>query len=230
MAFEIQNYSIKEKLPEWWKNDLLLEPINQYTQELIVEMLGSLLNNLGVVQPVQVWKELPEEYNWVHRYYSGDAYLNNQANIIFANTPTIAYLPNTKRKCHAIIKLSLLGNEQGEKEFIDLKLTNGFQEINFSHISNMANIEINTLSNNILINGNHDSKIINGFFNKIQPIARNTQYDEVDIDDENKKTQIQLDSTKNVLFDLEIELIKPVYTTEQHIPIRMDKTIWFLLP
>ena len=80
-AFEEKNYLIKEKLPEWWKNDLLLEPINQYTQELIVEILGSLLNNLGVVQPVHVWKELPEEYNWTHQYYSGDDYLDGKINV-----------------------------------------------------------------------------------------------------------------------------------------------------
>lgn len=218
-AFEEKNYLIREKLPEWWKNDLLLEPINQYTQELIVEILSSLLNNLGVVQPVHVWKELPEEYNWTHQYYSGDDYLDGKINVFIKDTPLKAFLPNTKRNCHAIIKLSLQGDQQGRKDFLDLKIKNNHQEINFQHISNMCTIEINTKTHDILIDGLTNSNLVNGFLDKIQPTAKNTNYSEVSIEDENKITQIEFISSKNVVFDLNIELIKPVYTTEQHIRV-----------
>lgn len=219
VAFEEKNYLIKEKLPEWWKNDLLLEPINQYTQELIVEMLSSLLNNLGVVQPIHVWKELPEEYNWTHQYYSGDDYLDNKINVFIKDTPLKAFLPNTKRNCHAIIKLSLQGDQQGKKNFIDLKIKNNHQEINFQHISNMCTIEINTQTHDILIDGLPNTNLVNGFLDKIQPTAKNTNFSEVSIEDENKITQLEFISSDNVVFDLNIELIKPVYTTEQHIRI-----------
>lgn len=223
MAFEVENYSIKERLPEWWKQDLFLEPINQYTQALILEILGSLLNNLGVVQPVQVWKELPEEYNWVHKYFSGDVYLDGRINRIEVDNPIIAKMPNTKRNCHAIIKLSLLGNQGvatfSQKEKIDLTIKNGFQEIQFHDISNMADIEINTLTGQILINNIQNSDLITGSFDKIQPIAKNTNYDELNIYDENKTTQLEISATSNVFFDLTIELIKPVYATEQHIRV-----------
>ena len=67
-TFEVNNLDIKSKLPEWWKEDFLLAPINVYTQEVIIGLVSSLLNDLGVAQPFAVWKWLPEEYNWVHNY------------------------------------------------------------------------------------------------------------------------------------------------------------------
>lgn len=219
MAFEEKNYAIKERLPEWWKNDALIRPVNEYTQELIVEILGSLLSNLGVVQPVQVWKELPEEYNWLHKYYSSDEYLDSKTNVFQKNITSYAYLPNTKRNCHAIISLSLQGDNNGKNKLIDLSIKNAHQEIVLTQISNMSNIVIDTRTHDVLINGIHNSDAVQGFFDTIKPSAKNEQYDEVDIRDENKKTQIEFTATENTVFNLEVELIKPVFTTEQHIRI-----------
>lgn len=222
MAFEIQNYSIKEKLPEWWKDDLFLEPINEYTQALMIEMLGALLSNLGVVQPIQVWKELPEEYNWLHRYYSGDEYLNGRTNTIYSDQPIIAKLPNTKRNCDAIIRLSLLGKTGllYGKEYIDITIKNGFQELRLKHISSTADIVINTQTQQIYINGAQNNNKVEGHLGKIQATANTLDYDSISITNENKKTEIEFHSSDMVNFDLEIELINPVYVTEQHIRIQ----------
>ena len=101
-SFDVNNYLIKEKLPEWYKNDTFLEPLNVYTQNLIIDMVSGLLNNLGVVQPFNVWKWLPEEYNWTHNYYSSDEYLEGRDATLKPGFITHAIVPNTKRNCNAI--------------------------------------------------------------------------------------------------------------------------------
>ena len=62
------NDDIRKRLPEYWKSDLFLEPVNRYTQDLSVQFLAELLSSFGVVRPIQVWKTLPEEYHWEHTY------------------------------------------------------------------------------------------------------------------------------------------------------------------
>ena len=48
MAYDVQNYDIKSKLMEWWRNDGLLEPINRYSQELIKELNAKQEDNIGL--------------------------------------------------------------------------------------------------------------------------------------------------------------------------------------
>lgn len=242
-AFDVNNYLIKEKLPEWYKNDTFLEPLNAYTQQLVINMVAGLLNNLGVVQPFNIWKWLPEEYNWTHNYFSSDEYLEGRDAILKPNYITHAIIPNTKRNCDAIIKLQLTGNnhttydEHGEfdkehQENVTITIRNGYQELKIKNVNNLSTIEIFTEHGEILINGVENYDLVEGKIDKIRPIPKYTNYKEpyidekgqtkykhIDISDENKITRLELTSDKEVNFELSVELIKPVYVTEQHIRI-----------
>ena len=257
--FDSFDYNIEKKLPEWWKGFGALEPVNEYTQELISDILRGLLTTMGVVQPLNCWLSIPEEYDWYHHYKAVDDMLktikflnrNGVAHLgvteieipsvttLFAGGETIAKLPNTKRKCHAKIKLKLLGTEiqrsenAEDKEIINLLvIKNADQIISLHNISSTSTIEISTEDNEILIDGVQRDDLIEGNFNKIKPVIKNSTYKEtyidngqektkkIDVEDENKKTEIEIiTSNLNVQFDLQIVLKKPTYTTEQNIKI-----------
>lgn len=240
-SFDVNNYLINERLPEWYKNDTFLTPLNAYTQNLIIDMIASLLNNLGVVQPFNVWKWLPEEYNWTHNYFSSDEYLEGRDATLKPDFITHAIVPNTKRNCNAIIKLELTGNnhttynEHGEfdkdhQENVTITIRNAYQELIIKDVNNLSTIEIFTENNDVLINGVENYDLVEGRIDNIQPIPKynnykepyvdedgQTQYKHIDISDENKITRLELTSDKEVNFNLSVELIKPVYVTEQHI-------------
>lgn len=240
-SFDPKNYLIKEKLPEWWKQDTFLAPIDTYIQELIVDMVSSLLNNLSVVQPFNVWKWLPEEYNWMHNYYSSDPYLEGRDSTLHPGYVTHAIIPNTKRNCHAIIRLSLTGNnhtqydEHGEidkthQEDVNITIKNGYQELRIKDVKNLSVIDIYTEDGTILIDGIENYDLVEGKIGKIQPIPKYPDFMEpyidengeekkrpIDIADENKITRLELTADKEVNFDLSVELLHPVYVTEQHI-------------
>ena len=255
------DYEINKRMPEWYKHSGILQPINQYTQEIISDLLNSLLTSTGVVQPLNCWLTIPEEYDWFHHYHDTDEYLCYYDNknelvpqadcILTTGNEVVALLPNTKRKCHAKIRIRLLGNaddipwaDEDDEEIIyyashygdnpetrdsirlkdnliNLSLKNGNQEIQFKKISKSSIIEINTKTNEILINGTENNNLIEGYFNKIEPNIKDNTYQNghIDIEDENKETKIILESDGNVDFDLQIKLYKPTYTTEQNIRI-----------
>lgn len=231
------SYEINSRLPEWWKNDALAFPINQYTQKLISEILEGLLTSLGVVQPLNVWKTIPHEYDYYHHYLDLDENLisENEEGIIektpvctlFSGDSMHVILPNTKRKCHARIHLKLTGGELSDNnQTVDtLKLSNGHQEILIKNISKVSTIDILTETHQILIDGEENSNLVEGFFDKIEPTIKYPDYkipnrdEEIDIEDENKETIITLRSSDTVNFDLQIFLLKPTYTTEQNIRI-----------
>ena len=225
MVYDSYNYEIKRRLPEWWKEDSFLEPINRYSQKLIKDLVGGLLENFGVIQPFQVWKSLPTEYSWTHTYQSHDPLLRKPQGgttslKLLPNEPIRAYLPNSKRNCHAVIQLQLEGNEDGLSQRLDkLTIKNGNQQIIFSNITTASDIKIFTETNNILIDGVNKSHLVKGSFHKIHSQAKNTNYDQVDIYDENKTTYLEIESSQYVNFSLKIKLIHPVYVTEQNIRI-----------
>lgn len=225
MAYDDFNYDIKSRMPEWWKNDTFLEPINRYSQQLIRDLVGGLLGNFGVVQPFQVWKTLPTEYSWTHLYRSDDPMLKNPQGglsplILNADNPIYAYVPNSKRNCHGVIQLQLEGDHQGlEKPLKKITLKNANQIITLNDITTTTNIKIFTEDGSILIDGVQRDDLTTGRFDKIYPQAQNTNYDEVDIDDENKITYISIESDTTVNFSLKIKLIHPVYVTEQNIRV-----------
>src|SRR5574344_388373 len=78
MAFNPLNYDIDSKMPEWWRNDPFLSVTNKYAMEIIRDTLGLLLPQLSAEQPWQVWKTLPEEYNWIHHYEDYEDLLGNK--------------------------------------------------------------------------------------------------------------------------------------------------------
>lgn len=240
MAYESFNYDIKDRLPEWWKNDTFLTPINRYTQELIRDLIGGLLGNFGAVQPFQIWKTLPTEYSYVHRYYIRDPLLTTEDGepsplVLYPSERIYAYLPNSKRNCHGVIQLRLNGIREQEdydekagrrtiKVLKQLKLTNGNQTITFNNISTVTDIKIFTEDGTILVDGVPRDDLVKGSFNKIYPQAKNLNYNEVDVDDENKITRISIEATmdeqiEQLFFDLQIKLIHPIYVTEQNMRI-----------
>lgn len=198
-SFDSFDYDIKSRLPEWWKSFGALEPINEYTQILISEIIESLLSSTGIVQPLNCWLTIPEEYNWYHHYYATDDFLwaeqpdgkiiKKGTTTLFKNEKTIAILPNTKRKCHAKIKLKLEGsditkNQEGEivdsfdeNENIELlTIKNGTQKIEIKNLKTVSTIEILTETNQILIDGKEDYNFIEGNFGKIQPTIKNPDF------------------------------------------------------
>lgn len=225
MAYDVQNYDIKSKLMEWWRHDGFLEPINRYSQELIKELIGSLLSNFSVVQPFQIWKSVPSEYSWVHVYQSHDPRLRYPQGgtsplILKKNQPINAFLPNSKKNCHGVIQLQLQGNQKGlEQSLKKLTITNANQTITFNDITTTSDIKIFTEDGTILIDGVERSDLVKGRFDKIYPQAQNTNYNEVDIDDENKITYLSIESTETVNFALKIKMIHPIYYVEQNMRI-----------
>lgn len=225
MAFDTFNYDIKSKLPLWWQEDTFLEPINRYSQELLKELLGGFLTNLGVVQPVQVWKTLPTEYSWIHTYVDDDDLLHNKqggkiGKYLMANQPIIAEIPNSKRNCHGYIQLKLNGDSLGAKKRIGkITIKNANQVITIKNITTMSDIKIFTEDQTILIDGVQRSDLVNGSFDKIYSQAKNSDYSQLSIDDENKITFIEIESDTTVYFDLKIKHIHPIYVTEQNIRV-----------
>ena len=159
------------------------------------------LNNVGVVQPFNVWKWLPEEYNWVHNYYSSDEYLGGRDATLRPNYILDAFLPNTKRNCDAIITLELIGilviiigtfksiignnkgtyDENGEfekkhQEDVEITITNGTQELVISKVNNISTIQIYTETGAVYINGIQNSDLITGKLGKIQPTPKSPHF------------------------------------------------------
>lgn len=225
MAYDSLSYEIKERLPEWWKHDAILEPINRYSQELIRDLVGGLLGNFGAVQPFQVWKTLPTEYSWTHTYQPHDDFLkypDGGTAPLFMNEhqPIYAYFPNSKRNCHGMIHLQLQGNAQGLKQSIKtLTIKNADQVISIHDISTTTDIKIFTEDGSILIDDEQRNDLVEGKFYKIYSQPKNTNYKQVNIEDENKTTYISIESDTPVNFELQTKLIHPIYVTEQNIRV-----------
>lgn len=218
MAYENLDYEIKKRMPLWWQEDTFLEPVNRYTQELIKDIVGGFLGNLGVIQPVQVWKKLPTEYSWIHEYITDDPLLSD--NILRPNSPITAQMPNSKRNCHGVIELQLTGNYKGlQKPLGKLTIKNANQQIVINNITTTSSIKIFTENGNILVDGVNRNDLVTGSFNKIYSQAKNTNYEELDVEDENKITYISIESDTEVSFNLKVKLIHPIYVTEQHIRV-----------
>ena len=217
MAFENFSYDIISRMPEWYKEDKLAMSVNEYTQGLIVTMLQALLTNIGVVQPLNCWKTIPEEYTWYHHYKATDDYLiDEQVNrnltedavtTLFESNKIYAMLPNTKRNCHAKIQLKLLGTEvirteEGTvdtrnnnlisgKEIIEkIEIENAGQKLTLKNIPSISTIEILTESNEIFVDGVRRPDLVEGRIHKIKPVIKNLFYYKEYIDEKGDFTQI----------------------------------------
>lgn len=235
--FEEKNYSIKERLPEWWRDDLFLSVVNDYSAKLITDILKEFLSSLALKQPWMVWKKLPEENNWEYHYKnSNDSFLgshnddpdcNGTTNL--NNNKIICKIPNTKRNCHGYVKIQLnsflKNNSKSNVEVRTIKqlfVKNGNQIIELNDIKTSDLIEIFTEEQTVLINKNENQKKVKGFFNIIQSEAIVTDESELKklpIYDENKKTQIEIYSPENLNChcDIFVKVFHPVYVTEQNV-------------
>jgi hypothetical protein len=243
-SFDVQDYEIKKRLPEWWKDDLFLSVTNEYANDVIKETLKLLLPQLSIEQPWQVWKTLPEEYNWMHTYNNLDddllttyeenpqchgnlelGYIGSDEN---NNRKIIAKIPDTKRNCDGIININVGPiidktnnfNKSSYTMIKELVIKNENQKIIISNINTNTNIQISTKDNQITVN-NAENHQISGYIDKIKPTQRDLDTLDLNILDENKKTELEIYTTygEKCQLDLSIELLHPVYVTEQNIKV-----------
>ena len=248
-AFDQENYEIRSRLPEWWKDDLFLEIINNYSAKIITDILKEFFPYLGVMQPWQLWKTLPEEEYWEHTYgHSSDGkitdkWLNGKLRLNYGESFD-AYVPNTKRNCDAIINLKLRSTDSDNsfhKQKVEkLVLTNANQTITIRDIDINSTIQINTEDGVVLIDGAEDnSRILSDgiYYNKVQgsfeniksePLDESIMYD-LQPHEENKITKINVQAftvtdiegrnESSCKIDFSIKLLRPVYVVEQNIRV-----------
>lgn len=215
--FDSFDYDIEGRLPEWWKGFGALEPVNKYTQKLIADILEGLLTTLGVVQPLNCWLTIPEEYDWYHHYKVNDKLLKYKneklsgekaAPYLFStndykDNKVIAELPNTKRNCHGEIQLKLLGTQINktyddeklvQKNFLTkeeniekLTIQNADQEISFFNIPSTSTIKISTEDQRFSVDDDENAYEIEGEIKKIKPSIKYDNYQEPYIDEDNPK-------------------------------------------
>lgn len=217
--FDSFNYDIKSRLPEWWKEDTFLRPINEYTQQLIAEILEALLTTMGLTQPLNCWLSIPEEYNWYHHYKATedmlqdeneDELINKATTTLFPNNKIHAQLPNTKRSCNAKIKLKLLGTDMNNEtnEIIEeLSIENDGQKIILYNIPSVSNIEISTKDNEILVDGQSHGYLTEGQIKRIRPTIKNEYFLKPYID-EREYIPLKIEGTKKTFFLLKQEIKK----------------------
>lgn len=247
-AFDQENYEIRSRLPEWWKDDLFLEIINNYSAKIITDILKEFMPYLGVMQPWQLWKTLPEEEDWEHTYGHPtdgtiqDKWLEGKLKLYHGDSLT-AYVPNTKRNCDAIIKLKLRSTDSvssfHKQKVEKLILTNANQTITIRDVDINSVIEIDTESGVVLIDGAEDhSRILsNGiYYNKVQGSFDNiksepldeSRMDQLQPNEENKVTKINIQAFTVTEKETEVngEIQKEVHESS----CKLDLSIKLLRP
>ena len=232
--FDNYNLSINDRLPEYWKQDIFLTPIERFSALLIRDTVQRFMEKLGVLQPFMVWKTLPEEYNWEYGFEDYDLRLaNNEENPNCNQTLTlgsenhiVAQLPLTKRNTHAYIVIELSSLSFSDTtEFTQIKelaIKNANQILKIKDINSKTVIEINTKDQSILLN---DSEPKAGQIEgNLEILKRSPREDPSVIDDaldinEVCEIEIYLPNGESVSCDLYVELLNPVYVTEQNIRI-----------
>ena len=245
-AFDQENYEIRSRLPEWWKDDLFLEVINNYSAKIITDILKDFFPYLGVMQPWQLWKTLPEEENWEHNYGHStdgkitDKWLDGRLKLNYGESFN-AYVPNTKRNCNAIINITLHSTDSENKfhnqKIEKLILSNANQTITIRDIDITSTIQINTEEGVVLIDGAEDnSRVLSDgiYYNKVQGSFENIKSEPLNTDqmydlqphEENKITKINVQAftLKNgqegsCRIEFSIKLLRPVYVVEQNIRV-----------
>lgn len=233
-AFDNYNYEINKRLPEYWKQDIFLTPIERFSALLMRDTVQRFMEKLGVLQPFMVWKTLPEEYNWQWGFEDFDIRLaNNEENPncnqtlqLGSGNHIVAQLPLTKRNVHGyiVIELSSMSfSDTTEYTHIDeLIIKNADQTLKIRDIDSKTTIEIYTENNIILLNDSEPKKgQVEG---SLDIIKRSPREDPNNIDDpldinEVCEVEIYISSGETAYCDLYIELFYPVYVTEQNIRI-----------
>ena len=232
--FDNYNYEINARLPEYWKSDIFLKPIERFSALLMKDTIQRFMEKIGVLQPFMVWKTLPEEYHYEYGFDDYDIRLaskeeNPNCNQTLMLSPTnhiVAQLPLTKRNVHAyiVIDLSSLSFSDSTEytEIQELIIKNADQTLKIKDINSKTLIEIYTESNTILINDSEPKKgQVEGNLDIIKREARdpiNTITDPLDIN-EKCELEIYINSGESAYCDLYVKLYYPVYVTEQNIRV-----------
>lgn len=232
--FDNYNYEINKRLPEYWNQDVFLTPIERFSAILMRDTVQRFMEKITVLQPFMVWKTLPEEYNWEYGFEDFDLRLaNNEENAnsnqtlqLSPNNHIVAQLPLTKRDVHAYIVIDLSSMSFSDvTEFTkieELVIKNAGQTLKIKDIDSKTVIEINTREQSILINDIEPR--INQIEGSLDIIKRSPREDPNSIDDpldinEVCEVEIYLPNGESAYCDLYIELLNPVYVTEQNIRI-----------
>lgn len=232
--FDNYNYEINKRLPEYWNQDVFLTPIERFSAILMRDTVQRFMEKITVLQPFMIWKTLPEEYNWEYGFEDFDLRLaNNEENAnsnqtlqLSPNNHIVAQLPLTKRDVHAYIVIDLSSMSFSDiTEFTkieELVIKNAGQTLKIKDIDSKTVIEINTREQSILINDIEPK--INQIEGSLDIIKRSPREDPNSIDDpldinEVCEVEIYLPNGESAYCDLYIELLNPVYVTEQNIRI-----------
>ena len=232
--FDNYNYEINKRLPEYWNQDVFLTPIERFSAILMRDTVQRFMEKITVLQPFMIWKTLPEEYNWEYGFEDFDLRLanneenenSNQTLQLSPNNHIVAQLPLTKRDVHAYIVIDLSSMSFSDiTEFTkieELVIKNAGQTLKIKDIDSKTVIEINTREQSILINDIEPR--INQIEGSLDIIKRSPREDPNLIDDpldinEVCEVEIYLPNGESAYCDLYIELLNPVYVTEQNIRI-----------
>ena len=232
--FDNYNYEINKRLPEYWNQDVFLTPIERFSAILMRDTVQRFMEKITVLQPFMVWKTLPEEYNWEYGFEDFDLRLaNNEENAnsnqtlqLSPNNHIVAQLPLTKRDVHAYIVIDLSSMSFSDViEFTkieELVVKNAGQTLKIKDIDSKTVIEINTREQSILINDIEPK--VDQIEGSLDIIKRSPREDPSLIDDpldinEVCEVEIYLPNGESAYCDLYIELLNPVYVTEQNIRV-----------
>lgn len=230
--FDNYNYEINKRLPEYWKQDVFLTPIERFSALLMRNSIQRFMEKMGVMQPFMVWKTLPEEYHWEWGFDDYDVRLAsheenencNQTLMLSESNHIVAQLPLTKRNVHAYIVIELSSLSFSDTtEYTDIKelvIKNAEQTLKIKDINSKTTIEIYTEDNKILIDDSEPAEgQIEGSIDIIKRVQRedpNNITDPLDIN-ESCEIEIYLPNGESAYCNLFTRLYYPVYVTEQNI-------------
>ena len=234
MPFKLKNYSIKRGLPTWFADNAFFDPINDYTAKFIPDSIKALLGKLGLIQPWQVWKNIPHFYTWTRAFTPYDEGLSL---ITDGTTPSTAIerkttfgksgsgnkklkvsLPLTQRPAHArfIIKLKPSIHTVEKIDYIEIK--NAGQKIRINDLNNYDEILYETKDNVIRINDESEDDHLEGSISMIYPVPKNNNFNGLDLENRNAENFVTITSSgESVNFELTIELIQPTYVVDQNV-------------
>ena len=152
--FDNYNYEINRRLPEFWKSDTFLKPIERVSSFIMKDTVQRFMEKMGVMQPFMVWKTLPEEYYWEYGFEDYDMRLANeeenpdcnQTLMLAYRNHIVAQLPLTKRDVNAYIVIDLSSTSFSDvtdyTEIEELVIKNADQTLKIKDINSKTIIEI----------------------------------------------------------------------------------------
>lgn len=216
MVFDNRNLKINRGLPTWFNDNVFFAPIEKYSQEFTLDAIDKLFEPLGVIQPIQLWKNLPNDYNWVHVFKNGDERLDSFLKFNGNNKVNIS-LPLTQRPLDFKITIKFKPLPETPTDIGYIKLSNNNSEMKISGIKNFDEIEYNSRTKEVKVLNRSEYLEVDNFIEKIFPTAIN-EVDNYDLFNRNAENILTLSSSgEEIEFDLVVELFEPVYIIDQNI-------------